>query len=237
MDRFKGQQSVPPAIWMPHDEIGNSPSQPILMPHGPYAGQLLYGEVTHGGIKRVSLEKINGQYQGALFRFSQGLEAGINRLAWGPDQALYVGGVGMNGNWGWKGKQFGLQRLVYTNTIPFEMLAVRVIADGLEVEFTQPVGKEQGNRPADFYVQQWRYEITPSYGGPKVDLENLTATSIHWSEDRKKVQLILPDLKEGHVIYLKLPETLRNTEGANLWSGECWYTLNQKRKRINNEES
>lgn len=88
---------TPPAIWLPQDEIGNSPSEPVLVRDGPYAGQMLHGDVSHGGIKRDFLEKINGRYQGAVFRFTQGLEAGVNRLRWGPDGALYVGGVGMEG--------------------------------------------------------------------------------------------------------------------------------------------
>ena len=104
---------APPAIWLPENEIGNSPSEPILIHNGPYKGQMLHGDVTHGGIKRDFLEKINGQYQGAVFRFTQGLEAGVNRLAWGPDSALYIGGVGMVGGWSWKENQYGLEKIKY----------------------------------------------------------------------------------------------------------------------------
>ncbi|MEO0473174.1 MAG: PA14 domain-containing protein, partial [Bacteroidota bacterium] len=104
-----------PVVWLPQDEIGNSPSQPAYLNIGPYKGQMIHGEVTHGGVKRVFAEKVNGQYQGAVFRFTQGLEAGINRMAWGPDGALYVGGVGSTGNWrhmiGELQNWYGLQRL------------------------------------------------------------------------------------------------------------------------------
>ncbi len=129
---------APPAIWLPEDEIGNSPSEPVLMQDGPYKGQMLHGDVTHGGIKRDFLEKINGEYQGAVFRFTQGLEAGVNRLRWGPDGALYVGGVGMVGGWSWKEKQYGLQRMKYNGKVTFEMLAVRAKPKGFEIEFTEP---------------------------------------------------------------------------------------------------
>src|SRR5690606_21981989 len=106
-------EEAPPAIWLPDAEIGNSPTEPVLIKDGPFAGQLLHGDVTHGGIKRDFLEKVNGEYQGVVFRFSQGFEAGVNRLAWGPDGALYVGGVGMVGGWSWQNKRYGLQRMVY----------------------------------------------------------------------------------------------------------------------------
>ena len=95
-----------PLAWLPQDEIGNSPSQPIILNVGPYKNQMIHGEVTHGGIKRVFVEEVDGQYQGALFRFTQGLEAGVNRLVWGPDGKLYVGGVGNPGNWGHVGKNW-----------------------------------------------------------------------------------------------------------------------------------
>jgi cytochrome c len=49
------------------------------MLEGPYKGQMLHGDVTHGGLARDFLEKINGAYQGAVFRFTQGLEAGVNQ--------------------------------------------------------------------------------------------------------------------------------------------------------------
>jgi cytochrome c len=110
-----------PVVWLPQDEVGNSPSQPAVLNVGPYKNQMIHGEVTNGGIKRVFAEKVNGQYQGAVFHFTQGLEAGINRLAWGSDGALYAGGVGSTGNWSHSGKlHYGLQRLTYNNKPPLK---------------------------------------------------------------------------------------------------------------------
>jgi cytochrome c len=135
----KELEETKPVVWLPQDEIGNSPSTPMLMKDGPYAGQMIHGEVTHGGVKRVFVEKVNGQYQGAVFRFTQGLEAGVNRMVWGPDGALYVGGIGSTGNWQHYGTQwYGLQRLKYNGKSTFEMLAVRAKSDGVEIEFTEP---------------------------------------------------------------------------------------------------
>ncbi len=227
-DRYEGKVISPPAVWMPQDEIGNSPGQPVFVTNGTYQGQMLYGEVTHGGLKRAFLEKINGQWQGCVFRFTQGLEAGINRLAWGPDGALYVGGVGMNGNWGWRGNQYGLQRLAFADESAFEMLAVRVQSNGFEIELTEALHPDLEISAAGFQVQQWRYEPTRHYGGPKLDLEELEIQEIKLSSDRKKVALVIPGLKEGFVVYFRLSEQLVNRDGERLWSGEVWYTLNKK---------
>ncbi|RYG44924.1 hypothetical protein EON79_13825, partial [bacterium] len=110
----KDLKETPPVVWLPQGEIGNSPSQPAPLELGPYKGQMIHGDVTYGGLQRVFTEVVDGQRQGVVFRMTQGLEAGINRLRSGPDGALYVGGIGDTGNWGQEGKQrYGLQKLAY----------------------------------------------------------------------------------------------------------------------------
>ncbi|MGB0839800.1 MAG: hypothetical protein ACPGXL_06650, partial [Chitinophagales bacterium] len=50
---FEGTASLTetkPVVWLPQNEIGNSPSQVVPLNHGPYKGQMLHGEVTHGGL-------------------------------------------------------------------------------------------------------------------------------------------------------------------------------------------
>ena len=225
-DRYTGLEESPPAVWLPQDEIGNSPSQPLFIREGLYQGQMIHGEVTHGGVKRVFLEKVNGQYQGAVFRFTQGLEAGINRMAWGPDGALYVGGVGMNGNWAHEGHQFGLQKLVFKEEMPFEMLAIRSSKNGFEIEFTEAVAKDLVNIKDLISLQQWYYKATEAYGGPKLGLQTLDIKSAVFSEDRTKLTLQIPGLKAGHVVYFSLDPQWKSETGKPLWSGDAWYTLN-----------
>lgn len=217
-----------PAIWLPEDEIGNSPSEPVLIKDGIYKGQLLHGDVTYGGINRDFLEKINGEYQGAVFRFSQGFEAGVNRMRWGTDGNLYIGEVGMvGGGWSWKNRVAGLQCLKYNGKSTFEMLTVRAISRGFEIEFTQPLAISFKVKPSDIFMQQWWYLPTEKYGGPKMDLENLSPGKISISPDRTRVSIEIPNLKPKHVVYIRLPELLKSSSGQSLWSGETWYTLNQ----------
>ena len=216
-----------PVVWLPQDEIGNSPATPLALNDGPYKGQMIHSEVTHGGVKRVFVEKINGEYQGALFRFIQGLESGINRMAWGPDGGLYVGGVGSSGNWQHgQNRWYGLQRLKYNDQSTFEMLAVRAKTNGMEIEFTEPLPEGTGWNPAEYKVQQWYYMPTKDYGGPKLDQENLRVLSANVSADRKKVFLELTGMKPNHVVYIHLPYYWNSENGNQLWSTECWYTLN-----------
>ncbi|MEU7750654.1 ricin-type beta-trefoil lectin domain protein [Micromonospora sp. NPDC049171] len=219
---------TPPVLWMPQNEIANSPSTPLYLTSGRYAGQFVIGDVTYGGLQRANVEKINGEYQGALFRLTQGLEAGVSEVNIGPDGAIYVGGLGAGGNWGQTGKlSYGLQKLTPTSTTAFEMLAMRATTTGFEVEYTQPVSTETAaDLAAHYKLKQWRYEATANYGGPKIDEETLSVTSATLSADGRKVSLTVAGRKAGRVVHLRSPRPFTATGGESLWSTEAWYTLN-----------
>ncbi len=225
-DLLSRVKDTPPTLWLPLTEIANSPTQPVTLHHGPYEGQMIFGDVTHGGLKRVFLEKVGGEYQGAVFRFAQGLEVGIMRGRWGPDGSLYVAGLGSVQDFSHQGHQFGLERLTYNGKATFEMLAVRAKANGMEIEFTQPLRIGDGEMPEDYLAQQWWYQPTAGYGGPKKDLENLTIDSVTLSPDRRKVFLEIDGMKPLHVVYLNLASAMLSKGGLQLWTNETWYTLN-----------
>lgn len=224
---FSDRPESPPAVWFPQNEVANSPSQPVMIPHGAFAGDLLVGDITLGGINRVSLEKIHGVWQGGVYRFTQGLEGGVNRLAWGPGGSLYVGCIGASGNWSWQGTRTGLQRLVPKSGAPvtFEIRNVRVTAQGFEIAYTRPVPASFLGNPANFTVKQWRYTPTADYGGPKIDEETLATAQAVPSADRMSVSLGIPGLKRGRVVYLKADPV--SDDGSAILSTEAWYTLNE----------
>lgn len=219
---------MPPAVWLPQGEIGNSTTQPVQLNWGPFKNQMLVGDVHYGGLQRVYLEKVNDEYQGAVFKFSQGLMGGTNRLQWGPDGQLYIGMVGSTGNWGQYGKAwYGLQQMTLKNYNAFEMKSISLRSNGLEVEFTQPLAAGTGNKVTDYDLTHWRYVPTSNYGGPKVDEEPLTIQAITLSKDRKKAFLHIDGLKADRVIYVHLKRNRFSSEdGQKLWSTDGWYTLN-----------
>lgn len=222
----KGARAARPAtVWLPQDEIGNSPSQPLFLREGPYAGHLLIGDVTYGGLQRVVLEKVRGDYQGVVLRHTQGLEAGVNRLILGPDGSLYVGGIGSNGNWNWKNTKFGLQRLVPNGRTAFEIHAVRARRDGFEIDLSRSVPLDLLLDPSRYAITQWRYEPTAEYGGKKLDVENVSVASVRVANDRRRVFLETPSAKTGRIVHFRLLR-LVDDRGARMWSTEAWYTLN-----------
>ncbi|MCP5068799.1 MAG: cytochrome C, partial [bacterium] len=220
-------EPTPPAVWLPQNEVGNSPTQPIVLRQGPYAGQILFGDIYNGGLKRVVLEEVGGRLQGAAFHFSAGLEGGVNRLLEAPDGSLLVGEIGSKGNWGDPGKAwFGLERLRFGDEHAFEMFAVSATPRGFDIELTRPLAAETTPAASQIIARDWFYVPTSSYGGPKFDPRELQVTDVRLSADRRVLSVDLADMQAGRVVYLRLDAALRSSLGEPLWVREAWYTLN-----------
>ncbi len=131
-----------PAVWFPYRKMGMSTTD-ILADStkgkfGPFAGQLFCGEFTMSFVSRVFLEKVGGEYQGACFRFRDGLDCATLRLQWGEDGSMYIG----QSNRGWNSlgtKSYGLQSLQWTGKVPFEIKEMSARSDGFRLKFTQSV--------------------------------------------------------------------------------------------------
>jgi glucose/arabinose dehydrogenase len=226
---YDAQRVTKPVLWLPQNQIGNSPSTPVMLTSGTYRNQFLIGDVTYGGLQRAALETVNGVEQGAVFRHTQGLEAGVNRVSIGPDGAIYVGGLGADGNWGQNGKlRFGLQKLTPNGTSVFDMKTMKVTSDGFKIEYTEPLSDATvAKLPTAYQLEQWRYVPTAQYGGPEVDSENLAVTAAKVSSDRKTVTLTVPGLRRDRVVHLRSPRPFASRDGETLWSTEAWYTVNE----------
>ncbi|MFJ4467980.1 family 16 glycoside hydrolase [Streptomyces sp. NPDC089424] len=226
---FEDSPVTAPVLWLPQNEIANSPSTPLYLSKGRFAGQMLIGDVTYGGLQRAYLEKVKGQYQGAVFRYTQGLEAGVNRISLGPDGAIYAGGLGADGNWGQEGKlRFGLQKLTPNGGNTFDIKTMRAVPGGFDLTYTQPLSTETAAQLAEHYrAEQWRYTPTTDYGGPKIGEERLAVRSATLSGDGRTVRLRLDGLESGHVVHVRSPRPFTSASGESLWSTEAWYTLNE----------
>lgn len=113
-----------PAVWFPHTLMGISTAD-ILEDtthgaFGPFAGHYFVSDQGHSKIMRMTLEKVNGRYQGACFPFREGFSSGLLRLRFGIDGSMF-GGMTSRG-WSSTGRDpYGLQRLLWTGKVPFEM--------------------------------------------------------------------------------------------------------------------
>lgn len=215
----------PLAIDLPHGRIANSPTAGVNFTHGPFAGQSLISDVKHGGLRRVSWQEVDGELQGSAFRHSQGFNAGLNRLAWGDDGTLFVGGIGERKSWSWRGTTQGLQRLEPTGETVFEFLDFRATPEGFHVTFTEPADAAQLADPALAELTQWTYRPTSNYGGPRFELETLAVTAAVPDADGRGVQLTVPGRKPGRTVGMRLP--VRSAGGEPIWSPDAWHTLNR----------
>jgi len=221
------KEPTPPAIWLPQNEVGNSPSAPLLIPEGePFGGQVLLADVTQGAVHRVFMEQVDGVWQGAAFRHTMGFEAGPNDLAWGPDGCLYVGHIGLGaGNWGWKNKRSGLQRLRPTGESVLEFEKIQATRDGFRVSFTKPVPKAQLSVTKNWLIDAYTYVARPEYGGPKKDEHQPRIAAIRVADDGKSVELVIPNRKPNYVYHVRIDA--KTADGEQMWSPESWVTFHK----------
>jgi hypothetical protein len=189
---------------------------------------MLLGDAVNGGIRRIFVEKVNDEWQGSVFAFTGGLEAGPNRLLWGPDGYLYVGMCGQGSGWSYK-RDYGLQKVKPNGTDVFEMVAVRSRKGGLEIEFTHEPNAA-ALTAGSYAVKSWYYKPTSAYGGTAQDTKAVTVGQPRQSDDKKSVFLPLspldgPNGGNGRVYYIKL-NGIKSASGISAWTQEAWYTLN-----------
>ena len=114
---------------------------------GPFTGQVFVADQSHSMVMRCFVEEVDGVLQGACFRFREGLKSGSLAMQFAPDGSLFVGGT--NRGWGSRGAgDYALERLAWTGRTPFEMLAIRAVPGGFELEFTAPVDRAAAGDPA-----------------------------------------------------------------------------------------
>lgn len=215
----------PPVAWLPQDAVRKSPSQPIIIPTGKYAGDWLIGDVNWSGFVRVAIDRVGEAYNGAVFFFSQGMgNSAIQRLAYGPDGALYIGTLKtVAGNWPGGDDQPMYRMSAKPTATAFEMKAVRSLADGLEIEFTQPVDSATISNSA-FNAKHWQYIRESGYGNGKQAEVNLTISATELSTDKKRVHLKISGLVADRVVNIK--HTGLKSGGKAAWNDESWFTLN-----------
>jgi glucose/arabinose dehydrogenase len=222
-------QLKPPAVWFPYKKVGQSATDIVLDDSGgkfgPFSGQLFVGEFTLASINRVFLEKVGGEYQGACFPFRESFASAVLRMAQGTDGSLFVGLT----NRGWSSvgtASYGLQRLVWTGTTPFEIKEMRARSDGFELVFTKPVDHKTAGDPASYTMRSHTYLYHATYGSDEIQRRDLAIESVRVSDDGLRVHLKVTGLRELFVHELEAPG-VRSADGQPLLHNRAYYTLNR----------
>jgi hypothetical protein len=227
----------PPAVWLPDVSFSRSPTRPILLEAGPYAGQLISGDIYLGGILRYQVEKVGNGWQGAAFTFqnpgSAGINFGIHQFLYTPSGKLLVAGIGGDGelggdvDWNWNGTQRGLDLLTPTTVPIFDMLAIRSLKDGFDVEFTQPASSAAGEA-SNWSVNTTVFSPVLQHGGDSLRSDNdvpVGVASAMLSADGKHVHLKLASLLTRRMYAIK-SKGVTSAGGQEPYSTVGYYTLN-----------
>ena len=231
MDRERARVPtlVPPAVVLPHSRLGQSSSGIVCDmsggKFGPFQNQLFVGDQCYSNIARVSLEKVNGTYQGVAIPFLEGFGSGLIGMTMTPDGKMFAGGS--DRGWGARGGQpYNLDRVVWTGKTPFEILDMKAAPDGFTLKFTAPVKPDTAGSPASYRMSAWTWAYRAEYGGPEIDQVTPEIKSATVSPDGLSVKLAVSPLTKGHVHYLKSPG-VRSAEGLPLLHPDAYYTLNE----------
>jgi type 1 glutamine amidotransferase len=216
-----------PAVWFPYDHTGRSPSgmswDTSDGAFGPYAGQLFVGDQYGANVLRVFLEQVDGRWQGACFRFREGLASGVIRVQHDGADGLWVG----MSDRGWKSlgpEQYGLQHVRWNGETPFELLSIEALADGFRLRFTQPADPATLVDPASYALRRFTYRWHSDYGSPEVDDWELFVQAVRVAEDGRSVELVIPGMKSGYVHELQAAG-VRSHDAQPLLHDTGWYTL------------
>lgn len=213
------------AVWLPFDR-SKSTSGPTWDGtqgrFGPFADQMFVGDAGYGanpGIMRIALEKVNGEYQGACFRFVDGQPLGCERMAFGPDHHLYVVALST-----------GLARIRYADQTPaaIHALHVRPGGVGFTVDLTKPLAADAAPQAEQCKVRSYHYEYSGKYGSPETGTRQIAVERVDVSSDRRQLTLTFPVEKHPlGMVYAFDFKGLTFVEGERLVQTEAWYTVQQ----------
>jgi glucose/arabinose dehydrogenase len=215
-----------PSLWIPYKWVrsaGNCAWDQSLGEFGPFEDQMFIAELTNGMVVRTSLEKVRGEYQGAVFLFRQKIGS-VVRIAFATGGTLFCGMT--NRGWGGLAPADGIARMRWTGKTPFEMRDVHVIDHGFQVVFTQPLAANLALTPANIDLLQYHYDYYWEYGSPERDTTSVEVKDVSVSADRKTLTLHAPGLQAGNMARVVL-SGITSASGAPLLHEEFDYTLNQ----------
>lgn len=214
------------ALWLPY-KWSRSPGD--LVPDqtggqfGPFKDQLFISELTNGMVLRADLEKVRGEYQGAVFLFRQQIGSCV-RVRFASDGTLFCGMT--NRGWGGLPPADGIARIRWTGKVPMEMQSVHLLQDGFEIEFTHPVATDCEITPKNVALSTYDYDYWWEYGSPERDTKELIVTSTTLDETRRRLTVRAEDLEAARVARVLLYDVVAENR-APLLHNEFAYTINQ----------
>ncbi|MFC4701557.1 family 16 glycoside hydrolase [Glaciecola siphonariae] len=184
-------------IVVAHGKVANSLGNPVWDStdgaFGPYQGQMFIGDQTQSNLSRVVYEKVNGQWQGAMIPFAKGMESGVMRPVFLPDNSMLLGQTGR----GWHakgGNAAALQRITYNaQSTPLHIKDVNITQNGFTLSFTRPLPDSLSDETLleSLRVNSWTYRDAPDYGSEEMGLADNPVASVSVNRTQNQLTLTL----------------------------------------------
>ncbi len=221
-----------PLCWLPYGTFDNSGGSQVWVTSdkwGPFAGELLHLSYGQCALFLVMKESVKGQMQGGVVRIPVNFTSSAMRGRFNPrDGQLYVTGL-----LGWQTKAVkptGLDRVRYTGKPVYSAAKLKVLKDGVQLTFTQPLDAAAAGDLQNYSAQRWDLEthyvddkvvegrivrapnFNPlNYGGHevlpadhlKIGRETVNITGTKLSDDGKTVTLQMADFKPVQQLIIK----------------------------------
>lgn len=220
---------VPPAVWFPYNKMGNSTTgircDRTGGKFGSFEGQLFIGEFTLSFVSRVFLEKVKGEYQGACFHFRKGMQSAVLQMDFLQDGSMVIG----ESNRGWNSlgtRSYGLERLIWTGKMPFEIKTMEALPKGFHLTFTQAADMETAGNRGSYQMTSYTYPYHQKYGGDELDTAEVKIASATVDGDGMGVVLECAGLREGYVHELHAEGVKAKDDKRMLLHPAAFYTLN-----------
>ncbi|MFT5466653.1 MAG: hypothetical protein ACI8UO_001753 [Verrucomicrobiales bacterium] len=215
-----------PALYLPYREMGASCTAPTWDTtegkFGPFAGDVLIGDINTPMINRGSLELVDGQYQGAAYHFINDgeLGGGSNRLLFDPKGRLWVGQTAR----GWANGH-GLKVVEWSGESKLNYEEISLTKTGFRVTWTQPVDPDTITK---LKLTSWICEYTKNYGSGRLEKRDHPIASAKLAEDGRTVDLVVEGLEADRLVQFE-NQGVKSAAAEDVQFGKAWYTLNRLR--------
>lgn len=243
--------SQPPAIQIPHPWT-RSVNGIFLLASGPqesFGGQLVGCEYDTRFLVRMSLEQVDGVYQGGIYplslpanRMLSGTRAeppagvppgptarrgflGVLCGAQAPQGDLYIGGIHDSG-WNGGANVGEIVRLRRRGELPAGIERISATPTGFDIRFTQPVEAKLADDVSHYAIAGTTRRWTSGYATPDSGQHRLVIERVQLSADGRQASLVTTGRQPGHVYEFKL-DGLRSAKGEPLWPAVGYYTLHR----------
>lgn len=194
---------TPPLTWIPHRIDRSSISQAWITSDkmGPLSGNLIHFSFARPGLFRVLIDSSAKITQGGVSFINANYPAPTSKGATNPkDGQLYATGFNL-----WGSASTGISsflRLRYTGKPNYLPNDFRAGSQGIMLSFDTELDPASVTDAGHFEVKRWNYKRTEEYGSGHFKLdgtsgeETLSVVASYISADRKKILLLVPDMKE-----------------------------------------